>query len=216
MRREREGKMSLDDVLLEFAVAADQPTPKLLDEFVRRYPDYAEDLTAFSVRFAVQAIREKAGSGDGQEVSRDDETSVLRAMSSFQNRLYELRQKDVGATASIHDASADAEDPFDQMKVEGLNRLAHGLHANRTFALKVRDCAIKEETITSGFSRRVAEVLEVPVEIVMTHLSKPLRGPSAQRFKATEKPAGSGKQDFVAAVRGSGLSQEQQEWLLAL
>lgn len=216
MRQEREGKVSLNDVLLEFAVAADQPTPQLLDEFVRRYPDYAEDLAAFSVRFAVQAIREKAGSGEAQEVSRDDETGVLRAMSSFQNRLYELRQKDAGGTAPIQDASADAGDLFDQMKVEGLNRLAHGLHANRTFALKIRDCAIKEETITSGFSRKVAEVLEVPVEIVIAHLSKPLRGPNAQRFKATEKPTASGKQDFVAAVRGSGLSQEQQEWLLAL
>ena len=146
MRQEREEKVSLNDVLLEFAVAADQPTPQLLDEFVRRYPDYADDLAAFSVRFAAQAIREKAGSGDAQEVSKDDETSVLRAMSSFQNRLYELRRKDAGGTAPIQDAATDAGDPFDQMKVAGLKRLAHGLHANRTFALKVRDCAIKEET----------------------------------------------------------------------
>ena len=215
MRQEREGKLSLNDVLLEFAVAADQPTPQLLDEFVRRYPDFAEDLAAFSVRFAEQAIREKAGSCDAQEVSRDDESSVLRAMSSFQNRLYEHSQKAV-AKAPVKDASAHAGDPFDRMNVEGLNRLAHGLHANRIFALKIRDCAIKEETITSGFSRKVAEVLEVPVEIVIAHLSKPLRGPNVQRFKATDKPAASRKQDFVAAVRGSGLSQEQQEWLLAL
>ena len=43
----------LRDILYEFSIAKDVPDAELLDEFTRRYPEYADALTEFAVELLV-------------------------------------------------------------------------------------------------------------------------------------------------------------------
>src|SRR5580658_5044338 len=83
----------LRDVLYAFSLAKPIPDADLLEEFTRRYPEHAIELTDFAIELAVDAMR---GHEDAEPDLVDDAVSpaVSRAMSAFQNRLFEVRNVD--------------------------------------------------------------------------------------------------------------------------
>ena len=92
------------------------------------------------------------------------------------------------------------------------------LNANNAFAMKLRDRRIVPATLTGGFQRRVADDLGVPLDVVVAHFSagQSAGARAAQFYKSDGKPTEGGQQTFEEAVRGSGLSEEQQRYLLEL
>src|ERR1700730_14096590 len=89
----------LRDVLYAFSLAKAVPDAQLLDEFVGQYPHYTAEITDFAIEVAIDA----AISDDMEPKETRDTLSpaVSRAMSRFQNRVFELRQgKAPGATAA--------------------------------------------------------------------------------------------------------------------
>jgi hypothetical protein len=201
----------LRNVLYEFALAKPVPDAALVDEFVRHYPEYASDLTAYAIELALDAI---AAHNEPIDMPVAFTTpSVSRAMSRFHNRLYAVRKE---TNAKVADTARAVENPFAKLTRDAIRALAQGLHANTVFVMKLRDRHISLETMTEGFLRRIADELGVRLENLVAHFAAPAYLQSSAHFKAETKPEAGEKQTFEEAVRSCGLTPEQQHSLLNL
>jgi hypothetical protein len=84
--------------------------------------------------------------------------------------------------------------------------------------IKLRDRMIDPDTVVSrtGFCQKVAEETGEPTDLVIAHFKGAQVIARGQHFKSDEKPALSRRETFEEAVRNSGLSIEQQSYLLGL
>ena len=208
---------SLREVLYEFALAQHAPTRELLDDYVHRYPQYATaladlavDLTMENGTVDIQPTPRLEGAG---EVSQSPD--VLRMISHFQNRLYQVRRN--LPEPAVEDASAEkAANPFGNLPRSEIRSFARALDVSNAFVMKLRDCQIQVETMTEGFLSRVAELLSVSLDHLVAHLTRKPQIAADASFKAEKKPEAGAKQTFEEALRSSGLSEQQQAHLLQL
>ncbi len=203
----------LRDALYAFSLAKSIPDAGLLDEFVRRFPEHAAELTDFAIELALDAAKrnenDSAGAG-GSTVS----PVVSRAVSRFQNRLFAVRRSEITASTGLPPRSAV--NPFAALDRTAFRGLATRLHANSVFIAKLRDRQIDPETITEGFQQRLASEMSVPLELLAAHFAAQPEGQFPQHLKADRKPEVPGRQAFYEAVRTSGLTEQQQRSLMAL
>ncbi|MGA2716852.1 MAG: hypothetical protein ABSG41_27500 [Bryobacteraceae bacterium] len=204
----------LNDVLYEFSLAKDMPDAELLEQFVRRYPAYAGPLTDLAVGIVLDSTRDD--DDEAENAAPELSPAVSRAMSRFQNRLFEVQQKAAAAAFRAEAAAASAVNPFARLGRQEYRALAERLHSNTVFVGMLRDRQIDPGTMTTGFKKRVADEVQVPVELVIAHLSGQSEVGTGQFYKAEEKPQGGPKLSFEEAVRQSGLTEEQQSYLLSL
>jgi hypothetical protein len=94
--------------------------------------------------------------------------------------------------------------------------LANRLNVNTLFVAKLRDRQIDLNTMTTGFRKRVADELNVPVDVIVAHFAAQTETGSRQFYKAEQKPTVEGRQSFEEAVRSSGLTAEQQRDLMSM
>jgi hypothetical protein len=204
--------VTLEDAIYQLSLVKQVPDAELLDEFVRRYPEHATALTEFAVTLALDSFGDEEN-GSVEPVSPAISPAVSRAMSRFQNRLYEVRKAyAVPAGASGH----VVENPFLSLKRTEVRSLVERLDVSTVFLIKMRDRQIASHTIPPAFERRVAEELKVPLHTVTAHFAAQAEIQQGARFNANQKPEVSAKQTFEEAVRGSGLTPEQQKHLLTL
>jgi hypothetical protein len=199
------------DVLYALALAMPVPDPKTLDEFIRRYPQYAEALTEFAVQLALEAG--SYGDEEGDETA-DGAVSpaVSRAISHFQNVSFELEKKGGDGAPVV------VSNPFASLSPEAFRSYSATLGANSIFVMKLRDCRIEPESICErpGFCRVAADGLNTPVEALMAHFRSEPSVDARQLHKSDTKPVALKRETFEEAVRSSGLSPEQQRHLLEL
>jgi hypothetical protein len=100
----------LRNVLYELALAKPVPDAALVDEFVRRYPEFASDLTEYAIALALNAIAAQNEPVD--KPSAVTTPSVSRAMSRFHNRLYAVRKETDAEAAKVAPA---VENPFSKL-----------------------------------------------------------------------------------------------------
>jgi hypothetical protein len=201
----------LRNVLYELALAQPAPDAALVDAFVRRYPEYAADLTAYAIELALDAIAARNEPVDKPLAVTTP--SVSRAMHRFHRRLSAVRQE---TDAEAAKAAPAVENPFAKLTRAEIRALAQRLHANTVFVMKLRDRLVRGDTMTDGFLRRLAEELGVLRETVVAHFAAPAYIQSSAHFKAETKPEAGEKQTFEEAVRSCGLTPEQQHSLLHL
>lgn len=210
---------SLREAFYALSIAQDIPDAKLLDDMVRRYPEFSEELTEFAIALAVDALRDERVTEAAEATLNPDVVSpaVSRAISHFQNRLHAVT---AGARATetkpTPATSADAPNPFLALPRQEFRGLAARLNANAVFVGKLRDRQIDPRTMTPGFQQRVAEELKAPLDVVVAHFAAGQAAPTRQFFKAEGKPSAGGQQTFEEAVRSCGLSEAQQQALLEL
>ena len=208
-----------------YALSLEQRVPDaaLLDEVVRRYPQYAAELTEFAIALAVDALHDAATESavsDSDEAPITVTPAVSRAVSRFQNRLHARARR--GAPSLEHQSAATPTgalvNPFQALSQNEFRDLASRLGANLVFIMKLRDRHIIPDDIPSDLRRQVAEEIEVPIEVVNAHLAGPQTTTSTgqQFYKADGKPTVTKQQSFAEAVRSSGLSEAQQRRLLNL
>jgi hypothetical protein len=201
----------LRNILYELALEKPAPDAAIVDEFVRRYPEHASELTAYAIELALDAI---AAHKEPIDMAVAVTTpSVSRAMSRFHNRLYAIRKE---TDAKAADNAWMVENPFARLTRSEIRALGQRLHANTVFIMKLRDRLISGHTMTEGFLRRIADELGVLREIMVAHFSAPAYIQSGTHFKADIKPETGEKQTFEEAVRSCGLTSEQQSALLDL
>jgi hypothetical protein len=210
-RTQQRSPAPLRNALYELAVAKSPPDAELLDEFVRRYPEHATALTEFAIELALDAAMETADEPIELATSTRS-SSVSKAMSRFHNHLYAVRK---GAAPAI-DSVRTVENPFVSLDKAKFRALGQHLNANMAFVIKLRDRQIHAATMSDGFRHRVAGELEVPIEVLDAHFAAPTQLQEGTRYKADQKPEAGDKQSFEQAVKSSGLTPEQQSYLLSL
>lgn len=210
---------TLSDALYELSLAQRVPDAPLLDEFVRRYPEYADDLTDFAIMLAVDSLREVSQSDVPRTDLAEDELSptVSRAISRFYNRLHAVQISENISGQKGVSANKISPNPFATLDRAAFRVLAGKLNVNNVFVIKLRDRQIAPETIPKRFRDHLAQELKVPPDILMGHLhavgQPQIQG---QYYKAANKPQFDAKQTFSEAVKTSGLTDEQQRFLLAM
>ena len=208
---------ALREALYVLSTEQDVPDAKLLDDVVRRYPQFGEELTEFAIVIAVDALR-------GERVVEDAEAAidpsavspaVSRAMSHFQNRLHAVTAGAAEARSTRADV-AGAPNPFSGLPRNEFRAFAARLNANAVFVGKLRDRQIDPATMTTSFLRRVADELKAPLDVVVAHFGARQAAPTGQFFKAEGKPSTGAQQSFEEAVKSSSLNEAQQKFLLEL
>jgi hypothetical protein len=210
---------SLSDAMYTMSLAKRVPDVDLLEDFVRRYPQHADALTEFAIGLAVDALLY----GDEEfDLPADNETispMVARAMSRFQNRLFEMREERPSAPQPR--ASSAIVNPFASLGRDDFRALASKIYANTVFVSKLRDRQIDFKTIPARYVRHVAAQMSEDLEALTAHLAAVAEVRQAepqqprQFYKAEGKPGSARRQTFEEAVRSSGLSAEQESRLLA-
>ncbi len=206
----------LRDVLYELSLAKDLPDAELLDEFIRRYPEHARALTEFAIELVIERL---GGEEPAGAVARPKTASaaVSRAMSTYQNALHSNRAAKATSGVERVEQTASVVSPFAALDRKAFRQLAHDMHANTLFLCKVRDRQIDHKTLTGGFIRFLADKLKCVIETLTAYLAAEAPPVLDRQFcKAEEKPVTGQRQSFEEAVRTSGLTEEQQRYLLGL
>jgi hypothetical protein len=138
--------------------------------------------------------------------------AVSKAMSRFHNRLYALQHAD----KQENFRAAPTESPFSSLDRSAFRALSKRLNVNSVFLQKVRDRHIEESTISEGFCRLLSAELGTTPQLMTAYLLAPAQVSPDAYYKADQKPNVGPKQSFEEAVRSSGLSVEQQAYLLSL
>lgn len=207
---------SLSDAMYAMSLTKRVPDAELVDDFVRQYPMHAEALTEFAIELAVDALH--YGNEEFAVPADDDTVSpmVARAMSKFQNRLFEVRADRAAAPQSR--ASAPVVNPFESLDRARYRDVMTRIYANPVFISKLRDRQIEPDTIPPRYLRHVAAELPEDLGKLTAHLSAVAEVRQAQApqfYKAEGKPGTVQRQTFEEAVRTSGLTSDQQSRLLA-
>ena len=207
----------LRDVLYEFSLAKRVPDAELLDDFVRRFPQYADSLTEFAIELAMDALRPEP-EVDARAVIDPNCVSpvVSRAMSRFQNRLYAVRQATTLTSNHVPSPEvADAPNPLAELSREEFRTLAGRIGANTVFVAKLRDRQVKPDTIPRRFLQYLADALDIVLDLLNAHFAAPSTSTMVGQFyKADDKPDSNQQQSFVEAVKSSDLNEDQQRQLL--
>ena len=208
-----------EDVLYEFSLAQEIPDRAHLEEFIGRYPEFAEKLTEIAVELAMDAISEIPMPGGNERKSGPTRVSpaVSRAMSHFQNLLYEEKKAKAKATSTKPENILAVDERFRKMLRKQYREFAATIGGNNTFANKVRDRLIEPDTIPSKFAQLVSSGIEMPLYAVNDYLrSEPQLNATPQQYKADKKPTVISRESFEDAVKNSGLTKKQQQFLLSL
>lgn len=215
-RNNPEEMPALREALYALSMAKRVPDAQVLDEVVRQYPQFAEELVDFAVEIVVDSLRTTAAGEAESDADVDHLTpDVSRAISTFHNEVYTLRRAE-------NASSFGGTNPFADLSRAEMRRVVRGMDANSAFVAKLRDGQILSETMSVGFKEHVVEVMDevasVPKEVVYGHLAGETEaaGASPQFYKAASRPETGRQQTFAEAVESSGLTAEQQRRLLSL
>jgi hypothetical protein len=200
--------VSLDDVLHEMALTGAKPDAKVLGDYLRRHPEYTEEITDFAAELAAVAIAEQGGD-DLEPSTTGTSPAISRALSRLQNRLYEVKQEQAAGAAPVPDL-------FASLDRGRFRSLAAELGVNAFFLAKIRDRTIVPETIPRGLRAKMADAMNTSEPVVAAYLARPAKIQEQVHFLSERKPEASRRQSFVDAVKSSELTDEQQQHLLSL
>jgi hypothetical protein len=208
---------SENDVLYQFALSYRHPDPQLLDDFARRYPEYAAALTTLAIELTLEEWSSKEDEAVTESAEIDTESAAIlsRAMSRFQNRLHTVRSAQAAALRTW-ERTEGLRDPFALRSPEEMQIVIQTLDVSPLFVMRLRDRGIEAGTMTAGFIRRVAAVLQEPETLVRAHFEAPPQMQGGAHYRSDVTPNAGRKLSFEEAVRTSGLTAEQQSRLLAL
>lgn len=216
-------KRTLEDALYTLSIEKEMPDAALLDEVIRVYPEFSEELTDFAIDLAIDRcanrMREEKAIPSAAEL-QNVSPAVSRALSRFQNCLHSVQTTAVSDSVikTLHGGSQSREavNPFAHLSRDQYRNIAKNLNVNTVFISKFRDRQVVPNSIPAEFKRRLAAEIDVPIDLLIAHLSAPQGAPQRQLYKAEKKPTNETQQSFEEAVRRSGLRQEQQKALLDL
>ena len=210
-----------EQALYELATEKKCPDADLLEKIIKKYPGYADVLTAFAVDLAIETVLESPIEDEVAFDPDDLDPAVSRAISRFQNRLHAERARGADDEVSIESkpvtSSSRTVNPFTVLDRKQFRTCATELGANVMFASKLRDRLVDPDTISQGFIKHVADKLSMELDIVAAHfLANPAGSSAGQFHKADDKPISGNQQSFEDAVYSSCLSSAQQQFLLSL
>ncbi|VAW71872.1 hypothetical protein MNBD_GAMMA12-1806 [hydrothermal vent metagenome] len=200
--------ISIDDVLYQFSLEQEAPSAELLEEFTQRYPEYAEALTDFAIKWAADTMAIPDPIANESESTND--VSVSIAMSRFLNKTHELKSLKDTKTSS---QASIVRNPFSALEKDEFRNLVQRLNVTRLFLSKIRDRIIEVSTVRPGFFDLLAKESGESFEIIKAHFAADAELHPDMKFKAKSKPSVKSKQSYEEALDTSGLSSDQKSIL---
>lgn len=207
----------LREALYTLTFAKEVPDAKTLDDVISRYPQFANELVDFAVELVLDFFREENSEDLAVETEEEVSFAVSKAMSYYQNRIFELKQgKAANSNLADKIEMQSTENPFANLDRKSFRNFSKEINATPTFVTRLRDRQIKPETIPSSFVERISQKLNKPYEVVMRHFQAPPVLASAQHYKSENKPIVQDQCTFEYALKNSGLTEEQQNHILQI
>ncbi len=200
---------TLEDVLDAFVAFGAGPESASVADWIRRYPEYAPELTEFAASWNL--MKSLPPAPDAEEV--DQETLVLRGMSVVQNLLHGQQQTQA-ATAPVV--------PFESLIAEGRSlglaprQLARAAGIGDSLLRKLDRRLIRYASIPHEAIETLAAAIQREVETVGRYLQQRPTFGTAQ-YRSEQAPELAEAEDFFAAVGSDPtMSDEQRARWLAL
>lgn len=195
----------LEEVLDAFLASGPEPDGVSLDEWIRRYPEFARELTDFAASWTL--MRDLPPAPDAQTLP--EETLVLRGMSVVQNLLHEREQAKtapVAITSLTEAGAALGLRPRQLAQAAGLGDALLG-KLNRRL---IRFASIPREAI-----EQLAATLQRDVESISAYLQQPSTFAAAAQHRAEQAPQLAEPEDFFDAVRADRtlVPPQRERWL---
>lgn len=182
---------SLDDVLNAFAVEEDS-TGQTLASYLKRFPEYAEDLVDLSREIHRTVLEE------GSELSTQDRARIEAAW-----------QQHVKARAVV------VVDPLVALSVAQIGEVTAALQLPRQVLAAFREHRVIVSSIPRRFFVRLAAEVQASVEQLREVLSTPVTLSPARNYKANSKPEEGGPVTFEQLLIDAGISDEKRAILMA-
>ncbi len=214
-----QSELFLQDAILELMEANRLPDAQLVEDIVSEYPDFAAEITEFAVELAIDMLVNSDRDEKAVVVQDDVSPLVSRALSNFENELF-LREnspksEDLAPRVAPETKSFDL---FAAMDRKSFGQFARSIHANKAFALKLRDRQVRPDTIPHRYLELIAECLNSTLDQLLSYLNGRVHQPAlgTQFFKADDRPNHDLQQSFDEAVDSSGLTDDQKRYLKSL
>lgn len=196
------------DAMLDALVASEAgPHGPLLDDWIRRYPDYAQELTEFAAGWSL--MRSLPPAPGTREVS--EETLVRRGLGIVHDLL--ARQE---RAASIEPPIAGL---LEAGRARGLapRQLAQATGLGDSLLRKLDRRLIRYASIPREAIEAIATALQREIETVARYLQQGPTFAAAARHRAEQAPQLAEPEDFFSAVRADPtLGEDRREHWLAL
>lgn len=207
---EQPERQELEDVLDAYVASAKGPHHASLTEWVRRYPQYARELTEFAVGWSL--METLPPSPEVAEVA--EETLVLRGMSVVQDLLH---RQEAGPRLATETAAVPMASLLAEGKARGLapRELAEALGLSVALVRKLDRRLIRSSSIPGELVQAIAHTLQREGAAVARYLQGAATLPSAASYLAGQTPTLAEPEDFYDAVRGdrSITDAHRRRWL---
>jgi hypothetical protein len=228
-------RTTLTDVLEAYAASENGPSRTTLPEWVRRYPQYEQQLMEFTARWGL--LKWLPDRDDDDEV--DEETLVLRGMSTVQAVLFrrqsniELEHPSIeeqpvqmrdGPRDIPRDIPVDVERPIAGLLREGkrlgitADDLAERVGVSDSILRKLDRRLINPASIPTRISQDLGLALNCGVAQITSYVQLPPTFAPGAQHRASQAPAlPTVQEDFFDAVRHDRtLTEERRAQLLSL
>lgn len=182
---------SLEDVLNAFAVE-DRSNANVLVQFLREYPEYAEELVDLS-REIHRTILE-----DDAALSVQDRARIEIAWQRY--------------TRGVTAAGAD---PLARLSVGDLREMATALGVKRQVLAAFREHRVLVDSVPKRFLSQLAAAAKTTVEQLGHMLSVPVTLSPARSYKADSRPEDGGPVTFERLLIDAGHSDEERSALMS-
>jgi len=200
----------LEDVLDALVASDVGPNSVALEEWIRRYPEYEQELTDFAVSWSL--MKWMPPSPDAEEVG--EETLVLRGMSVVQNLLHrEAQVRGVVPQAT--------QTPLTSLVGEARNRgltppqLAYATGLGVTVLRKLDRRLIRYASVPREAIKVLASAIQREPENVARYLQQEPVFATGAQHRAEQAPELAEPEEFVTAVRADPTMTDEQraQWL---
>ena len=197
---------SLEDLFDAYVASGGEPFASL-DDWIRRYPQYEQELTEFAMSWSLmESLPPIPGA---EEVS--ESTLVLRGMSVVQNLLH----------AQSSESSSVPVPPFESLLTEGRIRsleprqLAHATGLGVILLRKLDRRLIRYATIPREAIRRLAEAIRIDEASVSVYLQRSPALAAGTEHRSEQAPVLGDPENFFDAVRADTTisSEDADRWL---
>ncbi|CAJ0779373.1 hypothetical protein [Ralstonia chuxiongensis] len=198
MSHTKQNRPEVDEVLMQFAVERDIPTPGQLQRYIQDFPQFKTEL----IEFAASLVEDQF---HGEPVETEtSEAAAQRGVSQFQNLRYEYAKR------GIPMASARADNPISRLSKGEFGQLVERLQLPTRVVAKIRDRTIRFTSMPPRLADALASILGVAREVVVMHL---MAKPQMARLTTSSlSPGESGEirqESFEEALVSAHLSPEQ-------
>ena len=207
---------TLEDVLDAYVASVAGPDSASLDAWIRRYPQFATELTEFAASWSLMK-----GLPPAPEAKETDvETLVLRGMSIVESLLHAGQQRHVAPGAALASSGATIESLIGAGRDRGLapSQLARVAGIGEILLRKLDRRLIAFARLPREASDALVEALAAAIERGTESVARYLQqGPvlAAAAYRAEQAPQLAEPEDFFDAVRNDPTMTDEQRtrWL---